>query len=117
MDTVGRLSGRNHLNRMSKIEIDCIFCGKGSKRIAWEENGFTGKRCECGLLYVSPRPSLKEMTEWYNSKEANLSASSRIRSEFLNRVNGRNRLKLLQKYRTMGRLLEIGPGGGYFLDE
>ena len=102
---------------MSKIEIDCIFCGKDSKRIAWEENGFTGKQCECGLLYVSPRPSLKEMTEWYNSKEANLSASSRIRSEFLNRVNGRHRLKLLQKYRSKGRLLEIGPGGGYFLDE
>jgi hypothetical protein len=29
---------------MSKIEVDCIFCGKDSKRIAWEENGFTGKR-------------------------------------------------------------------------
>jgi len=102
---------------MSKIEIDCIFCGKGSKRIAWEENGFTGKRCECGLLYVSPRPSLKEMTEWYNSKEANLNARSRIESEFLSRLNSRHRLKLLQKYRTEGRLLEIGPGGGYFLDE
>jgi len=102
---------------MSKIEVDCIFCGKGSKRIAWEENGFTGKRCECGLLYVSPRPSLQEMTEWYNSKEADLSARSRIESELLSRLNGRHRLKLLRKYQSNGRLLEIGPGGGYFLDE
>lgn len=102
---------------MSEIEIDCIFCRKHSKCIDWKENGYTGKRCECGLLYVSPRPSLKEMTEWYNSKEANLSATSRIQSELLNRLNGRYRLKLLKKYIKKGRLLEIGPGSGYFLDE
>jgi 2-polyprenyl-3-methyl-5-hydroxy-6-metoxy-1,4-benzoquinol methylase len=102
---------------MNRIEIDCIFCGKDSERIAWEENGFTGKRCECGLLYVSPRPSLKEMTEWYNSKEANLNVRSGIESEFSSRLNSRYRLNLLEKYRTKGRILEIGPGGGYFLDE
>jgi SAM-dependent methyltransferase len=102
---------------MSKIGINCIFCGKDSEHTVWEENGFTGKRCECGLVYVSPRPSIQEMIDWYNSKEANLSASARIQSEFFSRLNSRHRLKLLQKYRTKGRLLEIGPGGGYFLDE
>jgi len=102
---------------MNEIEINCIFCGKGSEGIAWEENGFTGRRCECGLLYVSPRPSLQEMIDRYNSKEENLRASARIQSEFFNRLNSRHRFKLLRKYRTKGRLLEIGPGGGYFLDE
>jgi len=102
---------------MTKIEIGCIFCGKSSEYIAWRENGFTGRRCECGLLYVSPRPSLRELIDGYNSKEADLRASSRIQSEFFNRLNSRHRLKLLRKYRTKGRLLEIGPGGGYFLDE
>jgi 2-polyprenyl-3-methyl-5-hydroxy-6-metoxy-1,4-benzoquinol methylase len=102
---------------MSKMDIECIFCGKISDRIAWEENGYTGKQCECGLLYVSPRPSLSEMIAWYNSKEANMRGGSRIRSEFSNRLNSRHRLKLLKKYRRNGRLLEIGPGGGFFLDE
>lgn len=102
---------------MSKIEIDCIFCGKGSECIAWEENGYTGKRCECGLLYVSPRPTLSEMIGCYNSKEADIRGGSRIQSEFSSRLNNRHRLKLLKKYRMNGRLLEIGPGGGYFLDE
>jgi SAM-dependent methyltransferase len=102
---------------MSEIEINCIFCGKRSQRIAWEENEFTGKRCECGLLYVSPRPSLQEMIDRYNSKGANANACVRIESEFFNRLNSRHRLKLLQKFRTKGRLLEIGPGAGYFLDE
>ncbi|HXX35507.1 MAG TPA: methyltransferase domain-containing protein, partial [Thermodesulfobacteriota bacterium] len=102
---------------MTKIEIGCIFCGKSSEYIAWRENGFTGRRCECGLLYVSPRPSLRELIDGYNSKEANLRASARIHSDSFSRLNSRHRLKLLQKYRTKGRLLEIGPGGGYFLDE
>lgn len=102
---------------MSNIEIDCIFCGKSSERIAWKENGYTGKRCECGLLYVSPRPSFSEMIDGYNSKEADMRGGSRIQSEFSNRLNSRHRLKLLKKFRTNGRSLEIGPGGGYFLDE
>ena len=38
-DTVGQLSEQNLHNKMSKIEIDWISCGKGSNRIAWEENG------------------------------------------------------------------------------
>lgn len=117
MNTVGRLLEQNLLNKMSKIEIDCIFCGKGSEGITWEENGYTGKRCECGLLYISPRPSLSEMIGWYNSKEADLRGGSRIQSEFSSRLNSRHRLKLLKKFRTNGRALEIGPGGGYFLDE
>jgi hypothetical protein len=53
------------------VEGKCIFCGKESDRVDWEENGFTGKRCDCGLLYVSPRPGMKEILSWYNSDEAN----------------------------------------------
>lgn len=117
MVIVGQSLGKNPLNNMNKIEINCIFCGKRSEGIVWEENGFTGKQCECGLLYVSPRPSLHEIINLYNYKEINLSAINRIQSEFLNRQNSRHRLKLLRKYRGGGRLLEIGPGAGYFLDE
>jgi len=81
------------------------------------ENGFTGRRCDCGLLYVSPRPDLNEILNWYNSEEANVSAQSRIKAEFVGRLNSRYRLKLLNKYKSQGLLLEMGSGAGYFLDE
>ena len=102
---------------MNREKTHCIFCGKGAKKIAWIENGFVGKHCDCGLLYISPRPELGEILNSYNSDEANVSAKLRIKSEFIGRLNGRHRLKLIKEYLTQGSLLEIGSGGGYFLDE
>lgn len=102
---------------MSGAEILCIFCGKGSEKIAWVENGFVGRRCDCGLIYISPRPGPDEILDLYNSPEADWSAKSRIKAEFAARLNGRHRLRLIKKYLLQGSLLEIGSGGGYFLDE
>jgi SAM-dependent methyltransferase len=102
---------------MRRIDIPCIFCKKESNRIEWVENGFAGKRCDCGLLYLSPRPELEEILDLYNSYEADASSKSRIQAEFAARLNGRHRLRLLKNYLSQGSLLEIGSGGGYFLDE
>ena len=102
---------------MNGEDIHCIFCGKGTQKIAWIENGFVGKHCDCGLLYISPRPELEEILNLYNSYEADVSAKSRIKAEFIGRLNARHRLKLIKKYLNQGSLLEIGSGGGYFLDE
>jgi SAM-dependent methyltransferase len=102
---------------MNGAETDCIFCRKKSNEIAWIENGFIGRRCGCGLIYISPRPRLDEILRLYNSGEADRSAQSKVKSEFSGRLNGRHRLRLLKKHLNTGVLLEIGPGGGYFLDE
>jgi len=102
---------------MNPEEIACIFCGKESNEIAWVENGFTGRRCDCGLLYISPRPDAEEVLDFYNAEAANRKARSRVGQDFAGRLNGRHRLKLLRKHISRGRLLEIGPGGGYFLHE
>jgi SAM-dependent methyltransferase len=102
---------------MNEVEIHCIFCGKGSEKTVWLESGFVGKRCDCGLLYVSPRPEPQEILNLYNSYEADVSAKSRIKAEFAGRLNGRHRLKLIKKILNKGFLLEIGSGAGYFLDE
>jgi SAM-dependent methyltransferase len=102
---------------MSRVEIHCIFCGKRSDEIAWMENGFIGRRCDCGLIYISPRPELDEILRLYNSDEADRGAESRVESEFAGRLNGQHRLRLIRKHLRTGALLEIGSGGGYFLDE
>jgi 2-polyprenyl-3-methyl-5-hydroxy-6-metoxy-1,4-benzoquinol methylase len=102
---------------MSGVEIHCIFCGKRSDEIAWMENGFIGRRCDCGLIYISPRPEFDEILRLYNSDEADRGADSRVKSEFAGRLNGQHRLRLIRKHLRTGALLEIGSGGGYFLDE
>jgi 2-polyprenyl-3-methyl-5-hydroxy-6-metoxy-1,4-benzoquinol methylase len=102
---------------MNRAETYCIFCGKESEEIVWIENGFVGKRCDCGLLYISPRPEPEKILNLYNSFESDVSAESRIRAEFAGRLNGRHRLKLIKNHLFEGSLLEIGSGAGYFLDE
>lgn len=102
---------------MNGAETDCIFCRKKSNEIAWIENGFIGRRCGCGLIYISPKPRLDEILRLYNSDEADRGAESKVKSEFSGRLNGQHRLRLLKKHLNTGALLEIGPGGGYFLDE
>jgi SAM-dependent methyltransferase len=102
---------------MNLSRINCIFCGKESKRIEWVENGFTGKRCDCGLLYVSPRPDLSDILNLYVSDEAIVSLKPSYNAEFASRLTSRHRLKLLRQFISQGSLVEIGCADGYFLDE
>ena len=45
------------------IDVDCYNCGSHRRSFYAEENGFTLVKCaECGLLYVTPRPSLEEIS-------------------------------------------------------
>ena len=54
-------------------EIKCIFCDTKSDRVAIRENGYQGKQCpDCGLIYISPRPSLQEVIDLYGHDEAHI---------------------------------------------
>jgi len=108
----------NRIKGGNKVEsINCIFCGKESKRIVWTENGYTGRKCDCGLIYISPRPSTDEIKELYTYDHGSASADSHIQAEVSKRLDARFKLQMLKKYINRGSLLEIGPGAGYFLDE
>jgi SAM-dependent methyltransferase len=98
--------------------ISCIFCGEGDSRALIQENGFTGRKCaRCGLIYISPRPSPEEIANLYGHDEANVSAEAQIAAEPYKRLQARNTLRILRKFVSGGKLLEIGPGAGYFMDE
>jgi SAM-dependent methyltransferase len=99
-------------------EIPCIFCDIHSDTVAIEENGFTGKRCpECGLIYISPRPSLEEIIDLYGHNSAHITAEEHISDEYRKRMIAKHHLKKLKRLIKNGKLLEIGAGAGFFLDE
>ena len=53
--------------------IDCIFCNtsEAEARVVIEENGFSGRQCPaCGLVYISPRPTLAEISNIYEHENA-----------------------------------------------
>ena len=99
-------------------EIRCIFCKIESNHVVIEENGYKGKRCpQCGLIYISPRPSLDEIVDLYRLDDAHLSAEFHISSDFSKRLYARHHLGIIRSFVKSGTLLEIGAGAGYFLDE
>lgn len=100
------------------IAIECLLCDSNDSQVLIEENGYQGRKCDgCGLIYVSPRPSVDGIHDLYGHDEARVTAQSHITSAFPKRLYARHHLDLVQHYQNSGRLLEIGAGAGYFLDE
>lgn len=99
-------------------KIPCIFCDSFSDHIVIEENGYSGKRCpDCGLIYISPRPSLEEIIDLYGHDSAHITAEEHIFDEYRKRLYAKHHLKKLKRLVHPGSLLEIGAGAGFFLDE
>jgi SAM-dependent methyltransferase len=98
--------------------INCIFCGVSSSHIAIREKGYTGLKCEnCNIIYISPRPSADYITQIYTDHHAVQYADSQFHFERYKRMEAAWTLSKIKKYRDRGSILELGPGGGYFLLE
>lgn len=97
----------------------CIFCGPDpATKLLIRENGFDGHQCgACGLIFISPRPRLDEIIDLYGHDEAHVPASSHLAAGFSKRLYARHTLDILQRHLDSGDMLEIGAGGGFFLDE
>lgn len=99
-------------------EISCIFCNGSNDEVVIEENGYMGRKCHlCGLIYVSPRPTRDEIVDMYSDDHGLTSAQMHILYPFVRKLHARHNLKIVSKHRSNGNLLEIGAGGGYFLEE
>ena len=80
-------------------EIRCIFCDKKNDRVAVEENGYKGRKCsQCGLIYISPRPSINEIVDLYGHDQAHISAEAHISGEFSKRLYAKHILKIIKSY-------------------
>ena len=100
--------------------ISCIFCSPSEteSRVVIEENGFSGRQCaNCNLIYISPRPDLKEIHDLYGHDHAHIPADAHLQKNFGKSLHDRHMLSLLQPYKKQGTLLDIGAGGGKFLLE
>jgi SAM-dependent methyltransferase len=82
----------------------CVVCGKRSNRVVWSENTYQSRACECGTLYVSPRPIAGEIDATRDGHHASFYS-----------LSARTKLRWLARYVSPGRFLEIGAGEGDFL--
>lgn len=98
-------------------EVVCLFCNTKSEDIFWSESGYNGRKCaNCGLIYISPRPTEAEMKTLYEQGNAGgVSTSEHIHYSYADVLNARYTIRLIKKKIKSGDILEVGAGGGYFL--
>ena len=91
--------------------VNCIVCKGNDLEVKWEKNGYTYNVCkDCGLVFINPRPSQKELVDYYNNNyQVNKRRYLGRKKKWLNIV------KLIKKHIDHGRLLEIGCSYGLFL--
>ncbi|MCJ7443030.1 MAG: class I SAM-dependent methyltransferase [Methanotrichaceae archaeon] len=100
------------------IEIKCPFCDIFSNNIVITETGYTGKKCKkCNTIFISPRPTKLEMIQLYEEDNACISAEAHILPNLGSWLHAKHNLSLIKKHIPFGSILEIGAGGGWFLDE
>ncbi len=100
-------------------DVACPLCPEGTPAAPYhEEAGYQAVQCSgCGLVYVTPRPGEDEMKRLYEGQDTHIDVAAQIAKRHRKRAESRAALEVLSRYATGGRLLEIGIGAGYFLDE
>jgi len=96
----------------------CIFCGMSGDNVVISENGYYGIKCaNCSLIYISPRPAAAEITYLYTDYHAVQYADAQFQFERFGRKVAARALSKIRHHRKSGSILELGPGGGFFLLE
>jgi SAM-dependent methyltransferase len=100
--------------------INCVLCGGDGSAdpIVITENGWNGRQCkECGLIYISPRPSLEETIKLYSQDAVERYSEEFGACEDYLRYRSAYTVKKLMRYVKSGDLLEIGAAHGVFCEE
>ncbi|MFK7819526.1 MAG: class I SAM-dependent methyltransferase [Planctomycetaceae bacterium] len=87
----------------------CLLCGSSGDKIVAEENGYVGRHCKCGVVYVDPWPGEEGLAATHDFHvETYYAFPAKLRFRFIERMFK----KLLGR---KGNLLEVGPGPGFTL--
>ncbi|MDC0983303.1 methyltransferase domain-containing protein [Amylibacter sp.] len=103
-------------------KISCPVCCSTSSKLFGEKYNFNHVACnECGFIFVNPRPSPKDMENYYaNSKASAFFQTDIIAPTEENRIRliVKPRLKYInEKYSSKGKWLDIGCSSATLLSE
>jgi SAM-dependent methyltransferase len=84
----------------------CILCGRGDGRVVVEENGYRGRACACGIVYIDPEPPADAVDPREDHHfDSYYSLPARLRMDWVAR------------FKPGGTLLEVGCGSGHLVAE
>lgn len=70
---------------------------------------------ECNTVYVHPLPTSAQTREWYSDTYENATASYFRKPDKMMR-RSRHRIRMLRRYVTEGRFLDVGCSGGFIVE-
>lgn len=88
----------------------CFVCGSQDDRVVVEDNGFFGRACDCGVVYVDPWPGNKALAATHDFHvDTYYAYPAKKRFAYLD--------QMCQMLLPSGskKILEVGPGPGYTL--
>jgi 2-polyprenyl-3-methyl-5-hydroxy-6-metoxy-1,4-benzoquinol methylase len=104
-------------------ECDCPLCGAGTdgRRLAYRFEESSYHQCRCGLVYLSPRLSEECMLRLYQEAsyfagDQNIGYETYEEDAAVYRLTFEQRLRELTRFKSGGRVLDVGCGTGLFLD-
>src|SRR5688572_14250898 len=110
--------------RITSGAISCNVCGAREHELFLERSGYRICQCSsCGLRFLSPQPTAKEVQDYYDAVYfGNKNSSTRgydayVADADLHRATFRNRLRLMPAPKAGDRLLDVGAAAGYFVEQ
>ncbi len=98
-------------------EINCNLCGANDYKILLTKNPYQIVECNnCSLVYVNPQPTTKELKQLYSFKKKYHKELLNKKIENQLRRGFETKLKLIEKYKKSGKILDVGCSAGVFLD-
>lgn len=105
---------------MDKVNSSCILCGSSRRSPLYTRNQWRIYKCaNCGLGVLDPRPGKDELDKLYaqdyfqSHYNSPLSLSSAQMKKRLQQED--HRLRFIRRFKSGGKILDIGCGRGYFL--
>jgi SAM-dependent methyltransferase len=106
--------------------INCNLCGLQQDNLLYSTKDknwilpgeFNLVQCrKCGLAYINPRPDETEIKQYYPKRYYLRLGAAEFTQEYIKIMEKsfQARLRLIQRFKKSGRLLEIGCGDGHFL--